>query len=197
MASDSGTATQTRAPAMSRTPWYVMGAFIFIGLLGGVLIPKSSNKLTDAGARAVVLPTTDGPRTVVVPPCSPPVTVTQANVSAILSVQGTTAVTLPPAPGTRIVVVPRCVPGTPGSPSLPSSMFVLREGKQTMTGTSKSKSADPIAQGVLLQLLVPPGSPIRTIVVPRCTKKTKSKAGIATQLPNPPPGSTTVIAPPC
>ena len=197
MARESGTATETRAPRMSRTPWYVIGAFIFIGVLGGVLMPKSSSKTTDAGARAVVVPTADASRTIVVPPCSPPATVTQSNVSAIPNVQGTTAVTLPQAPGARTVVVPRCTAGTPGSPSLPSALFVLRQGKLTTTKTSSSKGADPIAQGVLLQLVLPTGSPTRTIVVPRCTKKTKSKAGIATQLPNPPRGSTTVIAPPC
>jgi hypothetical protein len=196
MADEGGTASRPRPPAMTRVPWYVIGAMIFVGVLGGVLIPKSSNKKTDQGARGVVV-ATDAPRTVVVPPCTPPVVVTPANAETIRSsVQGTTAVTLPRAPGTRVVVVPRCVPGAPGSPSLPSAAFVLRQGKQTTTSTS-SKGGDPIAQGVLRQVLVPPGSPARTVIVPRCRTKSKAKAGSAVQLPPPPHGSTVVVAPPC
>src|SRR5690242_435846 len=103
----------------TRVVWYVMAALLV--LLGGGAIAVGSKKGTGSagkGGRAVLVPTGDRARTVVVPPCATGEAVTSLNASKQIGVTGSTRVTIPQGPGTRVVVVPRCPARSGGS--LPS-----------------------------------------------------------------------------
>ena len=184
----------TRVPA-------IVGATLAVVLGGGAIAIKAlkGGKPADRTTRAVIVPTADRARTVVIPPCGTGVPVTAGNAASQMRTLGATTIQLPHAPGVRVVVVPRCSAGKGKSGTVPSAAFVLKAGSPVVPpkpagGTVGSTS------GVLSQLIVPTGSDARLIVVPQCTRSaTPRTAGNGRQVVLTPradhPG--TAIAPPC
>ena len=196
---ESGTATEERPRPIggSRVPWIVIAALIVV--LGGLAIAmkKGGTKSVTEGARAITVPVADRARTVVVPPCNPPTEINQANASAQAQVTGATVVELPRGGAERTVVVPLCgraFAGT-GAPNVPSSAFVLAPGK-AVSEEKPGPTGDPLAKGIKSQLLVPTGSPVRTVIAPPCQNKKKG-AEVNSLVLKPPSGSTIAVAPPC
>jgi hypothetical protein len=132
MAADSGS-TSDSTPAARRTPrnrtvWAVGAAIIALFVIGAVVIGKSSNTSTiNQGTRAVVVPTSDAARTVVVPPCGTGVRVASTDMAALANTTGTTRVGFAQGEGVRIVLVPKCAGGrgaSAGTSGVPSAVFV-------------------------------------------------------------------------
>jgi hypothetical protein len=176
---------------------------IVVLVIAGAVGSSSSNKSSsvNGGTRAVIVPTADAVRTVVVPPCGTGTAVRSPNATAILNTAGTTSVELPQGAGVRVVLVPRCGAGRGGSAgtsNLPSAVFVPRPGARLPsvgTGSSASSSQVAAPQDAQLQVTVPNGSPIRTIVVAPCEQAHVS--GPAQQVLSAANRSTTAVAPPC
>jgi hypothetical protein len=194
----------TRHPAFrgTRVP-LVVGAALAVVLIAGGIAMKAfkGGKPADRTTRAVIVPTADRARTVVVPPCATGQPVTAGSAASQMRTLGATTIQLPQAPGVRVVVVPRCTAGatTAGSPVVPSAAFILRPGTRTSAGKPTSGSTGPTGS-VLSQLIVPTGSDARVIVVPQCTgPATTPKAGNGRELVlTPRPGHPDIaIAPPC
>jgi hypothetical protein len=197
-ATEKGTATAARpARVTSRLPWIVIAVLILAMVLGGVLVTsKKSQPFKTEGSRAVVLPTGDRARTVVVAPCSPPTLITPATATSQIQVPGAIAVSLPKGPAARTVVIPRCASRAapaPGSPNRPSGAFVLEAGEQ-VSDKSDPKAKDPVAVGINQQLTVPTGSTITTVVAAPCQGQAKSPR---TTVLKPTAGSTVAVAPGC
>ncbi len=180
----------------------IAGLLVVLVIAGTVGSSSSKNSSTvNQGTRAVIVPTADAGRTVVVPPCGTGTNVRSANAAAIVNTPGTTSVELPQGEGLRVVLVPRCGAGHGGSagPSnLPSAVFVPSPAARPPpvgTGSNASSSQVAASQDAQLQLTVPDGSPIRTIIVGPCEKA--SVSGAAQQVLGAASGSTTAVAPPC
>jgi hypothetical protein len=145
--------------------WIVLGALALVFVIGGIAFPKKSTPNVNAGTRAVIVPTADAARTVLVAPCGTGTNVAAEGAAALRDTTGTLAFTLPQGPGTRVVLVPRC--SSPIS-NLPSAAFALKPGTpipSTAKGPSTAIAAPGSAQS---QLLVPVGSPVRTVVLAPC-----------------------------
>jgi hypothetical protein len=193
-------ASPGRGGGATRVP-YAVGAGLILVFVVGALLSQAfkSSKPADRTSRAVIVPTADRARTIVVPPCGTGAPVTGGDQTRTL---GTTTVRLPQGPGFRVVVVPRCgagKAGATGASPVPSAAFVLREGTRIQAGRPANGSSGP-TKGVLSQLIVPTGSEATTIVVPQCTRPattphTANGRGVVLA---PRPGHPdTSIAPPC
>jgi hypothetical protein len=178
----------------NRTAVSVIVAMIAAFVVGGLAVgtkKKSASAKIQAGVRAVIVPTADTPRRVVVGPCEAPARLTVRNVAAGRPTPGATTVELPRSPGTRAVVVPGCRAGLGPGANLASAVFVPKPG--ALTGTSPGGRPQS-------RVLVPTGSEATTIVVPPCGPATT--AGKATKrpdvaLPARAGGDGAVSAPPC
>src|SRR5437763_8255796 len=161
-------------------------------LLGGIAIAVGKKKGGTAaqGGRAVLVPTADGARTVVVPPCATGVAVTEANASSQASTTGATRVQVPQGTGPRVVVVPRCPPKAGGS--LPSAAFVLGPGAKIPAKGDKA-ARNPVVQDLRSEVIVPASSPAKTIVVPPCSTKANKGSSVVVGKP----GADIAVAPPC
>ena len=189
----------------NRIVWITIVAVIVVLAIGGALGSSSKNSSTiNRGTRAVIVPTADAARTVVVPPCATGTAVTSANAEAVAHTPGAASVQLPRGGGLRVVLIPKCSAGRGGSTgttNLPSALFVPRQGSPLPTiGTARSSSSSGSSeaaapQSAQFELTVPSGSPIRTVVVSPCEKTTGS--GPAEQILAGAGRSTTAIAPPC
>jgi hypothetical protein len=195
-ADDRGPSTATPARRTTRVPWIVAGVLVLVAVVAGVLVTsKKSEPIKTEGSRAIVLPTSDRARTVVVAPCSPPTVITPATASSQIQVPGAIAVSLPRSAGARTVVIPRCAAKaapSPGSPNIPSAAFVLGAGEQ-VSDKSDPKAKDPIAVGIKQQLTVPTASAVTTVVAAPCQGKATAPR---TTVLKPTAGST-AIAPGC
>jgi hypothetical protein len=186
---------------MTRTPLIVIAglavALILIALVADALKgPSTANE----GTRAVIVPTSDRSRAVVVPPCNTGAQITPRDAPREMHTIGSTVIALPQAPGTRLVLVPRCSKmngvGTSGTVNLPSAAFVLKVGTRITAGKgSAAKAVSP--SNVHSQLVVPSGSSAGTIVVPPCSLRSGSGKGAAVVVSPPAAGSETSLAPPC
>ena len=182
--------------------FYTIGVLIVALVVGGT-IGASSKKTSSVneGTRAVVVPTADAVRTVVVPPCGTGTNVSSANATALTNTVGTTSVELPQGTGERVVLVPKCGAGhggSAGNTNLPSAAFVPAPGAKLPsvgTGSNASSSQAGASQDAQLQLTVPNGSPIKTIIVGPCEKTPVS--GPAQQVLSAANRSTIAVAPPC
>lgn len=184
-----------------RTPETIMGAVIVVLVLAVILASGGKKKPAppiDEGVRAVVVPTADRPRTVVVPPCGTGERITSSNGAAQAQTPGATVLRLPRAERTRVVLVPRCSANTASAGAtsvskVPSSVFVLTADARTEPATSASAGDAKIASRT--QVIVPSTSAGRMVVVPPCTGT--GRAGQATVLKPRRDNSTTLIAPSC
>lgn len=161
-------------------------------LLGGGAIAMSKKKGGSAakGGRAVIVPTADRARTVVVPPCATGIAVTAQNADRQASTTGSTRVTVPQGTGTRVVVVARCPARSGGS--LPSAAFVLGEGAKVPAKGDKA-ARNPVVQDLRSEVIVPASSTASTIVVPACAAKADKGNNVVLGGS----GGPTAVAPPC
>jgi hypothetical protein len=182
---------------------------LIVILVAGYAIAQSLKSTPSAiitGTRAVVVPTNDGPFTVVVAPCGTGTSATSSDVTAIRQAAGSTTFELPRGQGDRIVLVPACTAGhgsTSGTSQLPSSAFVppagvslppIGTGKQPPVGTGTTPEAGSLVSAQY-ELTVPAGSPVRTVVVGPCEK---APPNAPSQIVLGPVGnSSTAVAPAC
>ncbi|MDQ3849678.1 MAG: hypothetical protein M3296_03570 [Actinomycetota bacterium] len=149
----------------TRVPWVVMGVLIFLFVLGGIVVGTKKTGSPDPGVRAVIVPTANQARTVVIPPCDTGVPITDRNAAAQVETPGATVVGLPKSTVTRSVLVPQCASALelPPGQRPPSEAVVLAPGATPKTRKDKVKVA---AES---QVIVPNDSDARTVVVPACT----------------------------
>ena len=180
-----------RTAGGTRIPWVVAVVFIILTLGIGLAIgPKSKNAPPAPGSRALVVPTAEQSRRVVVPPCGTKTRVDAQNVAQQLETQGVTTIALPRQPGIRVVVVPRC-PGQLGF--LPSAIYVLKPGTPAPTEKSSVGGLGSIRS----LLVVPEGSPLRTLIVPPCDKGGASVRKSVVLSSSGAPPQDTAVAPRC
>ena len=209
------TTEEERAPDFARTsnpmPDVIIGGLIVVFILGTVLAnvlgKKSPVTKGDPGYRAVVVPTADRPRTVVVPACATGVPITVRNARGQATAPGSTVVRLPRDVRPRVVLVPRCsanvAEDAEQAAPFPSSLFVLTAGARTAVGTisSKGKAEDKMKGKQVppieprTQVIVPTASEADLVVVPACTGT--GRAGRADALEPSPDSPDTLIAPRC
>src|SRR3954468_2606355 len=88
----------------TRVIWYVMAALLVLLGGGAIAIGKKKGGSAAKGGRAVLVPTADHSRTVVVPPCGTGVAGNDQNADRQSDTTGSTRVPLPQGTGTRVVV---------------------------------------------------------------------------------------------
>jgi hypothetical protein len=166
-----------------------MAALVLLLGGGAIIAGKKKGGSAGQGGRAVVVPTADRARTVVVPPCATGVAVSAQTAERQVAVTGSTRVTLPQGTGQRVVVVPRCPARTGGT--LPSAAFVLAAGaKVPVTGDKAARN--PVVQDLRSEVIVPQESVATMIVVPACSAKAnKGSSAVVGQ------SSPIAVAPPC
>lgn len=186
-----------------RQPYFwvmiVLGALLAAAALaGGSSKTKTTTRATLAGARAVLVPTGDRQRTVVVPACNTPPEATQRDVENGKTTLGAAVIGLPKGSGERTLLVARCQSatgaGANGPENVPSAVFVLPVGSPT-NGASLTPAGES-------QVIVPNASPATTVVVPPCpavgaTGGAGSARGPALIVKPTKPGSTVAVAPQC
>jgi len=156
---------QVSHPGTNRAVWIVLAALVVIFVVGGIVYPKKKTTNVNAGMRAVILPTNDAARSVLVGPCGTGANVTATSPSALIATTGTVAFGLPQGSGTRVVLVPRC---SAAKTNLPSAAFVLKPGTP-IPSTAKGPSTAAAAPGSAnAQVTVPAGSSVTTVVVTPC-----------------------------
>jgi hypothetical protein len=177
---------------------------LIVLLVAGYAIAQSLKSTPSAiitGTRAVVVPTNDAPRTIVVAPCGTGTSTASSDVTAIEQSAGSTTIELPKGEGDRTVLVPACTAGHGGSAGtspLPSSAFVPPAGVSLPPiGTGKTTTTPEAGSLVSAQyeLTVPAGSAIRTVVVGPCEKAPPSAPSQVVL--GPVGNSTTAVAPAC
>jgi hypothetical protein len=184
-----------------RMVFITIAALIVVLVVAGTIGSSKKTSSVNVGTRAVIVPTADAVRTVVIPPCGTGTDVRSASAPAIINTAGTTSVELPQGAGERVVLVPKCGAGKGGSggtSNLPSAVFVPSPGARLPsvgTGSNASSSQVAAPQDAQLELTVPNGSPIKTIIVSPCEKARVS--GPAEQVLSAGTRSTTAVAPPC
>jgi hypothetical protein len=178
---------------------------IIVLVVGGILASGPSKvSAVSPGTRAVIVPTADAARTVIVPPCGTGTNTASSNPTVAINTPGSVVVEFQQGEGTRLVLIPKCTavhPGVAATNFLPAAAFVPKPGTNPPpigTGRSVSTSSSSSAgapQSAQFQVSVPAGSPIRTIVVTPCQRLKGS--GPAETILGTTSGSTTAVAPAC
>lgn len=166
---DNGNGNGDGGRPSGRQPYFwvmiILGAaLVAAALAGGGEKTKKVTRATEPGARAVLVPTTDRPRTVVVPACNTPPEETTRDVEAGKTTLGAAVIGLPKGAGIRTLLVARCESPTGvvsnGAENPPSAVFVLPVGSPT-----NGSQVTPAGES---QVIVPNESPAVTVVVPPC-----------------------------
>jgi len=189
-------------PERNRTVWVaIVGLLVVFAVAGSLASSNSGTSVVEPGMRALIVPTNDAARTVVVAPCGTGTPTPSANAAAVMQTTGATSLELPQSGGARVVLVPKCSAGngaTAGTTALPSAAFVSAPGTAAPPVGSATKSKTPQAaapDSAQFHLAVPSPSPIRTILVTPCEKTKPS--GPAEQILSVAGSSTTAVAPAC
>jgi hypothetical protein len=185
--------------SQNRTQFIVIGVLIALMAAGSLIATKSSPKPTTNPpdtARAVVVPTTNGATTVVVPPCNVKLDGVIADAEAGRATPDTVRFELPQGQKSKSVLVPHCNATTgaaTASGDLPDAAFVLSGASGDYPGIQA------LMLGAQLQVLVPTGNTVKTVVVPPCSGKPTQarKLGQDSVVAPRTPSSNTAIAPPC
>jgi hypothetical protein len=199
---ESGREQSEEAHEQNRTVWFaIVGLFIVFAVAGSLASSNSGSSVVEPGMRALIVPTADAPRTVVVAPCGTGTPVASANATAVMNTTGATSLELPQSASTRLVLVPKCSAGrgaSAGTTALPSAAFVAAPGTGIPPVGSPAKSKSPQAaapDSAQFHLAVPSPSSIRAILVTPCEKPKPS--GPAEQILSAAGSSTTAVAPAC
>jgi hypothetical protein len=168
------------------------------GLIGS---SKTTLSAVTPGTRALIVPTGDAARTVVIPPCG--TGASAATATAGTTTAGTVSFLLPKGFGTRIVLIPMCSTAKGGSAAingLPSAAFVTKPGTgippigpANSLASSASSSQVGAPNTAQFQVTVPNGSPIRTVIIAPC----QHTSGPTETLLGTTSNSTTAVAPSC
>jgi len=196
-----------KAQQSNKTVYVTIGVLLLllgVGSALGEIVSKSQSAPPPPppapldNARAVLLAGDDGvTRTVVVAPCNTPVAATKREVAAGRPAPNAVTVELPADPEGRAVLVPDCLEASAGataSGSLPAAAFVLPIG----TEAAENKV---LQIGAQTQVIVPGGSPVRTVIVPPCSgtpaKPAPGNRGEQDVVLSPASGTDTATAPEC
>lgn len=165
------------AGAPNRTLFVIMAAIAAIFIIAGLAIGKkktsSEPPLPPGNARALVLPTDDDSRTVVIAPCGTDPEDTARDAREDQPTPNTIRFEFPRGGGDRALLVPDCSPkaGVSGSVSgVPAAAFILP------VGTRENRLQVPPLRAES-QLLVPQEGQAKTIVVSPCTGQLGGEAG--------------------
>ena len=169
------------AGAPNRTLLWIMLAVAALFLIVGLTLGKKKSEtateppLPPGNARALVVPTDDERRTVVVAPCGTDVqdTARRSRRDDAEGVPNTIRFEFPRGGGDRAVLVPDCSPqsGVSGTASgLPAAAFVLPVG-------TKENSLQVPPLRAESQVIVPAGSEARTVVLTPCTGQLGGEGG--------------------
>ncbi len=165
------------AGAPNRTLFVIMIAIAAIFIIGGLAVGKKKTSteppLPPGNARALVLPTDDDPRTVVIAPCNTDPEETARDAREDQATPNTVRLTFPRGGGDRALLVPDCSPqaGVSGSTSgVPAAAFVLP------VGTRENRLQVPPLRAES-QLVVPQEGQAKTIVMTPCTGRLGGEAG--------------------
>ena len=166
------------AGAPNRTLFVIMATVAALFLLVGVLQGKKKEeamkpKPLPGNARALVLPSDDAARTVVVAPCNTNPEETAEDAREDRATPNTVRLEFPRGGGDRALLVPDCSPkaGVSGSSSgLPAAAFVLPVGAR-----DNRLEIPPLRSES--QVLVPQEGKARTVVISPCTGQLGGEAG--------------------
>lgn len=165
------------AGAPNRTLAWIMGSVALLFIVAGLAVtatePEPPPPLPPANARALVVPTDDAARTVVVAPCGTDAADTAREEQEDKAVPNTVRFEFPRNGGDRAVLIPDCSPQAGVSASisgLPAAAFVLPVGTR-----ENSLQIPPLRAES--QLLVPKDSEARTVVLGPCSGLQGGEAG--------------------
>lgn len=166
------------AGASNRTLVWIMGVVLALFIIAGIALGKKEAEegaeppLPPGNARALVLPTDDAARTVVVAPCNTDPKETAKDAREDKATPNTVRLEFPRGGGDRALLVPDCSPkaGVSATVRLPSAAFVLPVG-------TKENSLQIPPLRAESQALVPQGGKARTIVISPCTGQIGGEAG--------------------
>jgi hypothetical protein len=167
------------AGASNRTLFIIMAVVAAIFVIGGIALGKKKPEegaeppLPPGNARALVLPTDDSPRTVVVAPCGTDPKESADDAREDRATPNTVRLEFPRGGGDRALLVPDCSPkaGVSGSNSgLPTAAFILPAG-------TKENSLQVPPLRAESQALVPQGGKAKTVVISPCTGQIGGEAG--------------------
>ena len=166
------------AGAPNRTVFVIMAVVALLFIAAGLAMspktpPSGPPPLPPGNARALVVPTEDADRTVVVAPCGTDVEDTARGTREGKAVPNTLRFVFPKGGGDRAVLVPDCSPNagvSAANTGLPTAAFVLP------VGTRENSLQVPPLRGES-QLVVPQQSKARTIVLAPCSGLQGGEAG--------------------
>lgn len=167
------------AGAPNKTLLWIMLVVAALFLIAGTTLGKKESKssseppLPPGNARAVVLPTDDAARTVVIAPCGTDPDETARDAQEDRSTPNTVRLQFPRGGGDRALMVPDCSPwaGVSGTRSgVPAAAFVLP------VGTKENRLQVPPLRAES-QVVVPKEGKAKTVVVSPCTGQLGGEAG--------------------
>jgi hypothetical protein len=166
------------AGGSNRTLVVIMAAIAALFIAIGVAVGKKQEKAMEkpplpGNARALVLPSDDSARTVVIAPCGTDPKESANDAREDRATPNTVRFTFPRGGGDRAVMVPDCSPkaGVSGSNSgLPAAAFILP------VGTRENRLEVPPLRAES-QAFVPQGGKAKTIVISPCTGQLGGEAG--------------------
>jgi hypothetical protein len=166
------------AGASNRTLAIIMGAVLALFVIGGIALgtkkpdEEAEPPLPPGNARALVLPTDDAARTVVVAPCGTDPKDSADDAREDRATPNTVRLEFPRGGGDRALLVPDCSPraGVSATARLPSAAFILPVG-------TKENSLQVPPLRAESQALVPQGGKARTVVISPCTGQLGGEAG--------------------
>ena len=166
------------AGASNRTVFVIMAVIAALFLIIGLLVGKKKEEAMQkpplpGNARALVLPTEDVARSVVISPCGTDPKESANDAREDRSTPNTVRFEFPRGGGDRAVLVPDCSPqaGVSGANSgLPAAAFILP------VGTRENRLEVPPLRAES-QAFVPQGGKARTVVISPCTGQLGGEAG--------------------
>lgn len=165
------------AGAPNRTLFVIMAIVALLFVAAGLAIGKKETPpekpLPPGNARALVVPTDDAARTVVVAPCGTDAEETAREAREDKATPNTVRFEFPRGGGDRAVLIPDCSPQagvSAGASGLPAAAFVLP------VGTRENSLQVPPLRGES-QLVVPQRSETRTVVLAPCSGLQGGEAG--------------------
>jgi hypothetical protein len=157
---------------VTRTVWIVM-VLLILGIGIPAIIETTPHTTPRQEAARLVRVPTEVQRRVIVPPCGTGVNVSAETPDSLAKTAGSIVFLLKQGRGDRLVVIPRCQASEGAKPSegvnLPSAAFVLPIGAELSAGRAGSIQAG--TELVQSQLVIPANSPIKTVVVQRCSEE--------------------------
>lgn len=168
------------AGAPNRTLFIIMAAVAVLFALAAITLGKTKEEkmppppFPPGNARALVMPTDDAPRTVVVAPCGTDPQETARDAREDRSTPNTVRFEFPKGGGDRALLVPDCSPQSGSSSAAagktPAAAFVLP------VGTRENRLQSPLLRSES-QLLVPKEGKAKTVVLGPCTGQLGGVAG--------------------